>query len=177
VTIETKRLLLRSMTAEDTDDFLRLFSDPLVMASFGARPFDRTQAERWVRRNLEHQEKHGYGLFSVILKEEGRLIGDCGLEHMEVGGQPEVELGYDLLSAHWGRGYATEAASAVRDFAFDRLALPRLISLIRCSNAASCRVAEKIGMVRERETTLGEQPYLIYAISADRAHRSTVRAR
>lgn len=175
MTIETERLLLRTMTAEDTDDFLRLFSDPLVMASFGDRLFDRAQAERWVARNLEHQERHGYGLFSVILKEEGRVIGDCGLEHMEVGGKPEVELGYDLLSAHWGRGYATEAATAVRDFASDRLALPRLISLIRPANAASCRVAEKIGMAREREITLGDQPYVIYAITFDRGLRSAAR--
>jgi RimJ/RimL family protein N-acetyltransferase len=100
-----------------------------------------------------------------VLKESGLLIGDCGLERMEVGGVPEVELGYDLRSDHWGQGLATEAASAVRGFAFNALGLPRLVSLIRPSNAASCRVAEKIGMQREREIDRGGQTYWIYAVS------------
>jgi len=102
--------------------------------------------EQWVQRNLAHQEANGYGLFSFILKSNGLLIGDCGLERMEIQGTQTVELGFDFRSDHWNRGYATEAATAVRDFAFDQLRLPRLISLIRVGNIASKRVAEKVGM-------------------------------
>jgi RimJ/RimL family protein N-acetyltransferase len=167
--IETDRLILRKMTAEDTEELLRIFSDPRVMASFGGQLFDRDQMEAWVQRNLEHQETHGYGLFSVILKAEERLIGDCGLEHMEVDHWPEVELGFDFHSDYWGRGFATEAATAVRDFALEQLALSRLISLIRPGNAASIRVAEKIGMSREREIVRGDQIYLVYALSNEAA--------
>jgi len=169
--IETRRLLLRRMTAEDTDALLAIFTDPRVMASFDNRLFDRPMMEQWVKSNLDHQDKHGYGLFSVISREEGILIGDCGLEHMEVGGAAEVELGYDFRSDHWNRGYATEAAGAVRDFALGKLNLPRLISLIRPSNLASCRVAEKIGMVREREIDRGGHPYWIFAISREAWNR------
>ncbi len=68
LTLDTKRLLLRTMHAADIDALLHIFGDPKVMASFGVEPFDRDQMARWVRRNLEHQPEHGYGLFSVILK-------------------------------------------------------------------------------------------------------------
>ncbi len=71
------------------------------MASFGATPFDRRQMEQWVQRNLDHQARYGYGLFSVILKANGLLIGDCGLERMEVGNTSETELGYDVRSDYW----------------------------------------------------------------------------
>jgi RimJ/RimL family protein N-acetyltransferase len=167
--LETERLLLRPMTIDDVDALLPMFTDPVVMASFGGVLFDRDQMERWVRRNLAHQEVHGYGLFTVVLRESGAVVGDCGLEHMEVLGAPEVEVGYDLRSGYWGRGLATEAAIAVRDFAFGELGLERLISLIRAGNAASVRVAEKVGMSAERTFERGGVEYRMYSISrADR---------
>jgi RimJ/RimL family protein N-acetyltransferase len=139
------------MRATDLDALLEIFGDPKVMAAFDEPPFDRQQMARWLQRNLEHQEEHGYGLFSVMLVGDGVLIGDCGLELMEVEGAQVAELGYDFRSDYWGQGYATEAAAAVRDYAFGLLGLSRLISLIRVHNRASQRVAEKIGMERVRE--------------------------
>jgi RimJ/RimL family protein N-acetyltransferase len=163
-TLMTPRLLLRPMRAEDVADLLAVFGDPKVMASFDSPPFDREMMDGWVAENLDHLARYGYGLFSVVLRESGMLIGDCGLEHMEVEGRPEVELGYDLRSDYWNRGLASEAAAAVRDFAFRELMLPRLISLIRISNAASMRVAEKIGMRPERELTRYGNRYWLYVI-------------
>jgi RimJ/RimL family protein N-acetyltransferase len=157
------------MSGEDTDQLLTIFTDPRVMASFDDQLFDRATMEQWVRRNLEHQEEYGYGLFTVLLKNEGILIGDCGLEHMEVDGISEVELGYDFRSDYWGKGFATEAAGAVRDFAFSRLGLNRLVSLIRPSNAASRRVAEKVGMIKEREIERGGNLYWVYSVSLGEA--------
>ena len=153
------------MRPEDAADLLGIFGDPKVMAAFGVAPFDHGQMEAWLQRNLEHQARHGYGLFAVILKANGLLIGDCGLERTEVAGQPETELGYDLRSDHWGRGLATEAATAVRDYAFATLDLPRLVSLIRQGNLASRRVAEKVGMRLDRELTFGELRYWLYAVA------------
>ncbi len=164
---ESDRLLLRPMTLDDSQELLEIFSDPRVMASFGGLLFDRPRMELWVERNLKHQEQHGYGLFSVILKSEGRLIGNCGLEHMEIDGAGEVELGYDFRSDCWGNGYATEAAIAVRELAFAEIGLPRLISLIRSTNLASLRVSEKVGMAKQRELIRGEEMYWIYAVSKD----------
>ena len=161
--LETPRLRLRVMRSSDLDGLLKIFGDPRVMASFGADPFNRGQMDHWMQRNLEHQDIHGYGLFSVILKSEGLLIGNCGLEHMELDGDLATELGYDFRSDYWNQGFATEAASAVRDYAFNTLHLPGLISLIRVGNAASKRVSEKIGMRLAAEITLNGIPYWKYA--------------
>ena len=178
--IETKRLLLHPMRAEDTDALLRIFTDPRVMAAFDAEPFDRGQIEGWVQRNLDHQDRYGYGLFSVILRESGELIGNCGLEEMEIHetsgdgtaagaiavADAAAELGYDFRSDQWNQGYATEAATAVRDYAFGTLALPRLISLIRQGNTASRRVAGKIGMRHARDIRRAGYPYWLFTIDA-----------
>jgi len=170
--IETARLLLRPMEAGDCLDLLMTFGDPKVMASFGVEPFGEPEMKRWIARNLEHQARHGYGLFSVIHKADGILIGDCGLEHREVVGAAELELGYDIRSTYWNRGLATEAATAVRDYAFQILERPRLISLIRPGNGASARVAEKIGMRRSAEVLQGETRYWVYALERQDAPAS-----
>jgi ribosomal-protein-alanine N-acetyltransferase len=165
--IETPRLVLRPMLAEDTDSLLQIFADSRVMAAFGVEPFARPQMERWVRRNLDHQAEHGYGLFSVMLKENGLLVGDCGLEVMEIAGEVAAELGYDFRSAYWGQGLATEAATAVRDYAFGTLDLPRLVSLIRQGNDASRRVAEKVGLRLTETIQRGDSPYWVYDLDRE----------
>lgn len=161
--IETTRLFLRPMEAADSEALLAIFGDPVVMAAFGESPFDRRRMDRWLGQNLAHQERHGYGLFSVVEKADGRLIGDCGLTRMHIADTTEVELGYDFRRDRWGHGFATEAALAVRDHAFLHLALPRLISLIWQGNSASQRVAERIGMTLVREMTRHGRPYRLYA--------------
>ena len=120
--LETKRLVLRPMLETDIDALHLIFTDPKVMASFGGELLSRAEMERWLARNLEHQRQFGYGLFSVILKRDGTLIGDCGLERMDEGDQTVAELGYDFRSDYWHQGYATEAAIAMRDYAFQTLA-------------------------------------------------------
>jgi RimJ/RimL family protein N-acetyltransferase len=165
--IETARLLLRPMRFKDTDALWQIFADPAVMAAFDAEPFDRRQMEGWVRKNLAHQERHGYGLCSVSYKANGELIGDCGLTQMTIGDATVVELGYDLRSDYWRQGLATEAAAAIRDHAFQTLRLPRLVSLIRRENRASRRVAEKIGMAQAEEITQHGHDYWVYACAPE----------
>ena len=160
--LETRRLVLRPMLESDLESLLLIFTDPKVMAAFDHPPFTHEQMSRWLKRNLDHQDEYGYGLFSVILKETGELIGDCGLEQMEdMGG---AELGYDFRSDFWNQGYATEAAIAVRDYAFEVLKLPLLISLIRVGNLASKRVAEKVGMTFAEEFTRYDIRYWKYSL-------------
>ncbi len=160
--LETKRLTLRPMLQTDFDSLFKIFTDPKVMVSFGGELFMPEQMQRWLQRNLNHQSDYGYGLFSVILKESGELIGDCGLEFMDDEGA--AELGYDFRSDFWNQGYATEAAVAVRDYAFETLQLPKLISLIRVGNESSKRVAEKVGMHFAEEFTRYGIPYWKYRI-------------
>jgi RimJ/RimL family protein N-acetyltransferase len=166
--LETKRLILRPMLQTDFEALLLIFTDPKVMAAFNHPPFTREQMQRWLQRNLDHQKEFGYGLFSVILKQSGGLIGDCGLEQME--DQGAAELGYDFRSDSWNQGFATEAARAVRDYAFDVLKLPRLISLIRVGNLSSKRVAEKAGMTLAEEFPRYGIQYWKYVLENGRDH-------
>lgn len=163
--LETTRLILRPMLATDLEALLVIFTDPKVMASFDCPPFDRGQMSNWLQRNLHHQDEFGYGLFSVILKANGLLIGDCGLEVMGIDGTHAAELGYDFRSDYWNQGFATEAASAVRDYAFEVLELPHLISLIRVHNLASQCVSEKIGMRRIEEFSSNGIQYWKYGLA------------
>jgi ribosomal-protein-alanine N-acetyltransferase len=167
--LATQRLVLRSMVANDLDDLLGIFGDPLVMAAFRSEPLDREQVCAWLERNLDHQREHGYGLFAVCLRDSRRLIGDCGLELMEVSGERVAELGYDLRSDYWNHGYATEAACAVRDYAFGTLRLPRLVSLIQPGNPASERVARKTGLKKMGRIERDGRTYLHYEIENTRA--------
>jgi ribosomal-protein-alanine N-acetyltransferase len=161
LTIETDRLYLRPMRAEDLPGLLTVFSDPSVMEAFNAQPFDESRMRSWIERNLAHQRRYGYGLSTVVLKATDEIIGDCGLEHMTEA-PCEAELGYDLRSDVWGQGLATEAACAVRDHARTALGLARLFSLIRVGNQASRRVAEKIGMDLDATIERFGVPYWIY---------------
>lgn len=167
--IETDRLILRFMHEKDIDDLLRIFTDKNVMKSFDLQVFSREQMKEWVDRNLNHQNMYGYGLFSVILKSNQELIGDCGLEHTAFEGQPCVEIGYDFLSNYWNQGYATEAAKAVRDYAAEKLHIDSksICSFIRKNNRASQRVSEKIGMQRIKEYKANDIDYYLYAFSKE----------
>jgi len=164
ITINTERLILRTMEISDIDPMLRIFTDPLVLASFNIPPFEIDQMEKWVQRNLDHQNEYGYGIFSVILKSSGLLIGDCGLEQMDIEGEKVPELGYDIHSEYWNQGLATEAARAVRDYAFKELNLPLIMSLIRVGNDSAKRVAEKTGMSIISEFTRFGYRYWKYGI-------------
>ena len=90
------------------------------------------------------ERDYGFTLWPVVEIESGALIGDCGLVPLERVG-PEVELGYRLATARWGRGYATEAAGAVRDLGFERFGLERIYVDVDPANAGSLAVARKIG--------------------------------
>ena len=149
ITLESERLLLRTMQPSDLDGLLKIFTDQKVMDAFNHPLFTREQMEGWMARNLSHQEQFGYGLFSVILKSENQLIGDCSLENMDVDGTQETELGYDFLSDYWNQGFATEAGRAVVAYGFDSLNLQRIFASYFMRNPASGRVLGKIGMQEE----------------------------
>ena len=162
---ETERLFLRHFHVVDGDALDRVFGDAEVM-----RYGNGVQTPEWVRKWLrgcleDYYQKWGFGLWAVVEKETRDVIGYCGLSRFsDVGGQPETEVGYRLVREFWGRGFATEAAAAVRDYGFGTLGLARLIAIIDPRNAASIRVAEKTGMRFEKEVMF--QGYLdhVYAM-------------
>jgi RimJ/RimL family protein N-acetyltransferase len=166
--IETDRLILRPLQEEDQEDLLKIFGDPEVMKAFDEPPYTDEQMTWWLQKNIKHYRQDGYGAFAVIEKSSGELIGDCALEHMDVDGDQAVELGYDFRSDFWNQSFATEAAAAVRNFAFSELRLNRLISIIRVGNQASKRVSEKIGMSFEYEVEHRGIRYWKYSIQAEK---------
>ncbi len=164
--LETKRLILREMTLYDVDDLLAIFSDPETM-QFYPQPFDRQMTQTWIERNIQRYAHHGFGLWALILKENGKLIGDCGLVIQEVDDVEEIEIGYHLCRNLWGKGLATEAAQTCRDYGFNQLGFDRLISLINPANIASRRVAEKNGMRLIKEIEWRNKPTCIYAVDCN----------
>ena len=133
----------------------RVFGDPEVMR-FGDGIQTREWVDAWLHTCFEHYYKTwGFGRYAVVENQSQAVIGYCGLFFFpDINGEPEVEIGYRLARSAWGQGLATEAAAAVRDFAFNTLSMKRLIALIDPSNTASVRVAEKIGMRHEAEVML-----------------------
>jgi ribosomal-protein-alanine N-acetyltransferase len=161
---ETARLSLRRFDWDDLDVAARLLSDPQVMRfSLGAKTRDETTT--WLKRCLSHYEKRGFGLWAVVHKSDGEVIGYCGLIPQVIDGQDEVELAYRLFPEYWGQGLGTEAARATREYCWTSLGLDRLISIIEPANVASIRVAEKHGMRLEKETLARERAVRIYTIS------------
>jgi ribosomal-protein-alanine N-acetyltransferase len=161
--IETERLILRRMKEEDAKTLFEIFSDPTAMRYFGV-VFDRPRMDKWVRDNLEHEQQHGFSLFSVVLKENGEVIGDCGLETDEIDGKTIVGIGFDFKRAYWGHGYATEAAMAVLKHAFAEFGFDSIYGWIDPRNVPSQRVAERIGMRLEKFVARGRKRYALYRI-------------
>jgi ribosomal-protein-alanine N-acetyltransferase len=151
-TIETARLTLRPFTPADLDRVAELMSDAGFMSFSAAGPADRDEAARFLERMLERHVRNEPSQFAVVRRDEQSLIGYCGFFPQTVDGLEEIEIAYRLHPEHWGYGFATEAARAVREHAFATLRLPRVISLIHPENHRSRRVAEKNEMVLEKET-------------------------
>jgi [ribosomal protein S5]-alanine N-acetyltransferase len=161
--METSRLLLREFRRNDADALALVISDPEAMRFYPA-PFNRVGVEQWIERNLRRYADYGHGLWGMVLKSTGELIGDCGLTFQNVDGTNELEIGYHVRRDLWKQGLATEAARACRDHGFGRLSAERIISLIRPENLPSRRVAEKNGMKIWKETIHQDVQHLVYCI-------------
>jgi ribosomal-protein-alanine N-acetyltransferase len=149
--VDTERLLVRSLEVADAAPLAAIWSDPDVTRHMGG-PRDFTEIREDLEEDARTDAQAEIDLWPVVEKLSGRVIGHCGLIEKDVDDEAEIELIYVLASDSWGEGYATEAASALRDYAFHQLGLRRIISLIDAENAPSARVAEKIGMEFEKET-------------------------
>lgn len=167
--IQTERLLLRKPRLEDAADLAVAYADPEVVRFIGdGSTATLAEVEEGIAGWLGRWESWGMSLFSLERREDGRVLGRAGFllwdpETWRVPGS-EVELAWLLAREHWGRGYATEAALALRDWAFDERGLTRLISLINPGNLASIRVAERIGERYERDVEVGGKKGRLYAV-------------
>ena len=166
VTLETERLLLRMWREEsDFEAYARICADPEVMRYLGGKPFSRLEAWRHMAGVIGHWQLRGYGHWAVEEKASGQFIGRLGLQYPE--GWPGFEIGWTLRRESWGKGYATEGARKALAYAFTELDREHVISLIHRDNAASIKVAERLGEKVEGQTEVLGIDVLIYGINRE----------
>ena len=148
--IETERLLLRPYTLSDFDSLYEILSDPETMQHYPA-PYDAEKTRNWITWNLDNYEKYGFGLWAVILKETGEFIGDCGITLQNIDGEILPEIGYHIHKKYWRRGFAKEAARAVRDWGFRNTEYDIFYSYMKYTNIGSWSTALANGMKKVKE--------------------------
>lgn len=165
--VETQRLLLREMTENDFDDLYQVLADSDIMMHY-PYTFDDARVRGWINKNIERYQTFGFGLWAVCLKETGEMIGDCGLTMQVINGQIKPEIGYHLRADKQRKGYAKEAAIAVRDWTFHHTPFNMVYSYMRDTNEPSIKTAISYGckQVDEFSDEMNEITK-VYAISRE----------
>jgi RimJ/RimL family protein N-acetyltransferase len=148
--LETDRLVLRRMSADDAEFELRLLNEPSFLRFIGDRGVRTLEDARAyiLKGPVDMYERLGFGLYLVELKGEGAPIGICGLVKRDF--LADVDLGFAFLPGFWGQGYASEAAAAVMEYAKGALGLKRLVAITNPENHSSIRLLEKLGFQFDR---------------------------
>lgn len=142
--IETERLYLREMTENDFEALNKVLADSDIMQHY-PYTFDEARVRGWINRNIERYKIFGFGLWAVCLKETDEMIGDCGLTMQLINGQIKPEIGYHIRADKQRKGYAKEAASAVRDWTFNNTPFNIVYSYMKYTNVSSCKTAIAYG--------------------------------
>ncbi|NNF98089.1 MAG: GNAT family N-acetyltransferase [Desulfobacteraceae bacterium] len=145
LSIETERLRLREFKIQDKMNLIDILSDEDSMR-FYPHPFSEKEVEGWIDWNLKNYAEYGFGLWAVILKKTDVFIGDCGITLQNIEGEKLPEIGYHIERKYCNQGYATEAALACKNYAFEVLGFLKVYTYTTPDNLSSRRVAEKIGM-------------------------------
>ncbi len=143
--LETERLYLRQLEQSDFDALCKILKDEETMYAYEGA-FDDSEVQEWLDRQLSRYKKYGFGLWAAVLKENGEVIGQCGLTMQPWKNMEVLEIGYLFQKSYWHSGYATEAAKACKKYAFEMLKADEVCSIIRDTNTASQNVALRNGM-------------------------------
>jgi RimJ/RimL family protein N-acetyltransferase len=167
--LETARLRLRLFTREDLDDLYRIYQDATVMKYLlGTRSKEQTEAS--LSGHIQQWQNYDFGMWAVVEKITGHLMGRCGLSFLDK--TPEVELGYVFAQEYWGQGIATEAALASIQYGFEQVKLDRIVAIAHPENIASRRVIEKVGMTYEKDAHYYNTDVVYYAMTKADYRRS-----
>ena len=172
IILETERLLLREVAPEDAEGFFLMDSDPAVARFVGGKPVGSLEKCREIIAFVQEQySQYGMGRWSVLLRETGEFIGWSGMKRMlgtNVNGNPDfVDIGYRYQQRHWGQGYATEAALACLQYAFEQMTLPEICALADVDNWASRRVLLKIGLPEGHEFDWEDKRCVLYSVKRE----------
>jgi ribosomal-protein-alanine N-acetyltransferase len=165
--LQSERLQLRPFREEDLDDLAALLADAEVMPFLAdGKPLTREESQVRLERAMDHWQQHGFGLFALFDRGDGRFVGRCGLGYFHDVG--DVELSYAVARPYWGRGLATEAVQRVLRYAFEELNLPRVVAAALVENVASQRVMARAGMTFSRDLMFDGYRAVLYAIDNPR---------
>ncbi|MCB0662570.1 MAG: GNAT family N-acetyltransferase [Saprospiraceae bacterium] len=172
-TLTTGRLRFRKIEPTDLPNIKAFMSEPEAGKFLFFPPDIDKHAQAWVQRNVGRYESDGTSLYVVESKDDAKFLGQCGLIWQEVEGERHLEIGYHFLKENWGKGYASEAAKACRDHAFQNNMHPYLISIIHPYNLASQRVAIRNGMLPWKKATFKGTPVILYRIDRSSWEKKT----
>ena len=144
IIIETNRLFLREMTIDDFNNLYKVLNDSDIMKHY-PYTFDDKRVQGWINKNIERYKTLGFGLWAVCLKENGEMIGDCGLTLQNINHNILPEIGYHIRKDYQRHGYAKEAAIAVRDWAFKNTTFNYIFSYMNAENIPSIKTAISYG--------------------------------
>lgn len=160
-------LLLRELTEDDYEPLYAVLADSDIMKHY-PYTFDESRVRGWITKNRERYRVFGFGLWAVVLKETGEMIGDCGITMQNIHGCIRPEIGYHIRKNCQQQGFATEAAGKCRDWAFAHTPFGILYSYMKKENAVSSAVARAIGMHKTDEYTDAEgERTEVYAVSRE----------
>lgn len=165
--IETERLILRPLTEGDAGFIFELVNDPSFIQNIGDRNVRTLEdAKRYITNGpVASYARNGFGLYLVELKDTGQPIGMCGLIRRNM--LNDVDIGYAYLPRYWSKGYAIEAALAMKQYAREVIGLKRMVAVVDPQNTGSIRLLEKLGMTFERMVKLAEDDIELKLFSID----------
>ena len=163
--LETKRLILRNLTDDDFNSLYSVLADSDIMQHY-PYTFDNTRVHNWILKNQERYEIFGFGLWAVVLKGSGKMIGDCGVTMQNINGSIKPEIGYHIAKKYQHQGCAKEASRRVRDWTFENTPFNIIYSYMKKSNIASSATARSNGMCYVDEFNDSENEItVVYAIT------------
>ena len=165
----TDRLMIRPLELADIDKWAVYLADEQVTKYYPdlMKSDIGNWADKWIKKALQRYAEGSFGLMALIERSSGNFVGQCGLLMQHIDGKDEIEIGYHLLPAFWGKGYATEAAQKFKQIAFTEYDFSQLISIIMIDNKPSQKVAERNGMSRYNKTVYKGSEVYIYRITKD----------
>ena len=165
--LTTERLYLRKLCQKEFPSLCRILQDKEVMTAY-EHAFDDAEVQQWLENQLRRYREDGFGLWAVLLKDTEQMIGQCGITWQECNGRRVLEVGYLFEKAYWHQGYATEAAIACKEYAFEVLQADEVFSIIRDNNFASQKVALRNGMSITDKLTKHyygmDMPHLVFSV-------------
>lgn len=162
---ESERLIFRRLNINDVDAWMEYFASDEALKFMPLKLNDREDCIAWIKRAEWRYDTFGMGLWALIDKESNEIVGQCGLLVQEIDNTQELEIGYHLIPRFWKKGFAIEAALACKKFAIENKLADSVISIIHIDNINSQKVAERNGMIREKQTTFWDYPVYVYRVN------------